>query len=295
MVRAARQEPTLWARRLCLDHAVQIFSAEHLVAAVHPWTCSAAPIHEPATGELIGVVDLTADLRTTPPAYAVACGARGPRCRDGAPSPLAQGCGTAEGGLGGRYRGAAHTQRAARRARSGSRIARRRRAADPTRCGRRNRRRRCPSRRAGGRASGAGRRRDSVASPTIATAHVPLAPETARARRGGPARDGAPGAWAALARVARGARDAPGGHDRRAARARAVRRARQGGDYPGAGPPRARLPRPAGAADSPYRLNTPIDADWLEVGRLVSRGTPARGTARPIAGRCCRLQMPPRS
>jgi transcriptional regulator of acetoin/glycerol metabolism len=52
---------------VALDHAVQIFSAEHLVAAVHPWTCSAAPIHDPATGELIGVVDLTSDLRTAHP------------------------------------------------------------------------------------------------------------------------------------------------------------------------------------------------------------------------------------
>jgi len=50
-----------------LDHPVQIFSAEHLVASVHAWTCSAAPIHEPATGELIGVVDLTASLRTNHP------------------------------------------------------------------------------------------------------------------------------------------------------------------------------------------------------------------------------------
>lgn len=50
-----------------VDHPVQIFSAEHLVAAVHPWTCSAAPVHDPATGELIGVVDLTAALRTNHP------------------------------------------------------------------------------------------------------------------------------------------------------------------------------------------------------------------------------------
>jgi GAF domain len=50
-----------------LDHPVQIFSAEHLVAAVHGWTCSAAPIHDPATGELLGVFDLTADLRTAHP------------------------------------------------------------------------------------------------------------------------------------------------------------------------------------------------------------------------------------
>jgi GAF domain len=52
---------------LALDHPVQIFSAEHVVAAVHPWTCSAAPIHDPGTGELLGVVDLTADLRTHHP------------------------------------------------------------------------------------------------------------------------------------------------------------------------------------------------------------------------------------
>lgn len=52
---------------VALDHAVQIFSAEHLIAAVHPWTCSAAPIHDPFTAELIGVVDLTADLSTAHP------------------------------------------------------------------------------------------------------------------------------------------------------------------------------------------------------------------------------------
>jgi hypothetical protein len=34
---------------------------------VHPWTCSAAPVHDPSTGELIGVVDLTAPLRTAHP------------------------------------------------------------------------------------------------------------------------------------------------------------------------------------------------------------------------------------
>lgn len=50
-----------------LDHPVQIFSAEHVLAAVHPWTCAAAPIHDPVSGELIGVIDLTADLRTNHP------------------------------------------------------------------------------------------------------------------------------------------------------------------------------------------------------------------------------------
>jgi hypothetical protein len=52
---------------LALDHPVQIFSAEHVVEAVHQWTCSAAPIHDPASRELIGVIDLTADLRTHHP------------------------------------------------------------------------------------------------------------------------------------------------------------------------------------------------------------------------------------
>jgi hypothetical protein len=52
---------------VALNHPVQIFSAEHVIAAVHPWTCSAAPIHDPGTGELLGVVDLTADLRTHHP------------------------------------------------------------------------------------------------------------------------------------------------------------------------------------------------------------------------------------
>jgi hypothetical protein len=52
---------------VALDHPIQIFSAEHVVAVVHPWTCSAAPIHDPMTGELLGVVDLTAELRTAHP------------------------------------------------------------------------------------------------------------------------------------------------------------------------------------------------------------------------------------
>ena len=46
------------------DHAVQIFSAEHFRPAVHGWTCSAAPIHDPETGRVLGVLDVTADLRT---------------------------------------------------------------------------------------------------------------------------------------------------------------------------------------------------------------------------------------
>jgi GAF domain-containing protein len=44
---------------LAADHAVQIFATEHFVEPVQAWTCSAAPVHDPETGELIGVIDLT--------------------------------------------------------------------------------------------------------------------------------------------------------------------------------------------------------------------------------------------
>jgi signal transduction histidine kinase len=44
---------------LAADHAVQIFATEHFVEVVQAWTCSAAPVHDPETGELLGVIDLT--------------------------------------------------------------------------------------------------------------------------------------------------------------------------------------------------------------------------------------------
>jgi hypothetical protein len=52
---------------LATAHSVQIFAAEHFSRRVHPWTCSAAPLRDPATGELLGVVDLTGPLRTVHP------------------------------------------------------------------------------------------------------------------------------------------------------------------------------------------------------------------------------------
>lgn len=42
-----------------VDHAVQIFAAEHYSSLVQPWTCAAAPIHDPRTGALLGAVDIT--------------------------------------------------------------------------------------------------------------------------------------------------------------------------------------------------------------------------------------------
>jgi signal transduction histidine kinase len=44
---------------LAADHAVQIFATEHFIEVVQAWTCSAAPVHDPETGELLGIIDLT--------------------------------------------------------------------------------------------------------------------------------------------------------------------------------------------------------------------------------------------
>ncbi|MDP9467556.1 MAG: GAF domain-containing protein, partial [Chloroflexota bacterium] len=44
---------------LALDQPVQIFAAEHLARPVTPWSCTAAPIHDPDSGAVLGVLDLT--------------------------------------------------------------------------------------------------------------------------------------------------------------------------------------------------------------------------------------------
>ncbi|MCB5178405.1 GAF domain-containing protein [Streptomyces antimicrobicus] len=38
---------------------VQVFGPEHFSRQVHPWTCAAAPLRDPRTGELLGAVDIT--------------------------------------------------------------------------------------------------------------------------------------------------------------------------------------------------------------------------------------------
>ncbi|GAA5170056.1 GAF domain-containing protein [Pseudonocardia eucalypti] len=43
--------------------AVAIHSAEHLVRTYHAWTCAASPVHDPDTGRIIGVVDVTGPMR----------------------------------------------------------------------------------------------------------------------------------------------------------------------------------------------------------------------------------------
>jgi signal transduction histidine kinase len=52
---------------LAADHAVQIFATEHFVEVVQAWSCSAAPVHDPETGELLGVIDVTSLLKDTHP------------------------------------------------------------------------------------------------------------------------------------------------------------------------------------------------------------------------------------
>ncbi len=47
---------------------VQLFSAEHFESAQHPWYCSAAPVHSPVTGELLGIVDVSGPALTLHPA-----------------------------------------------------------------------------------------------------------------------------------------------------------------------------------------------------------------------------------
>src|SRR3954467_7497489 len=44
---------------LALDHAVQIYGSEHFRRPVQPWSCSAAPVHDPVSGVLLGAIDVT--------------------------------------------------------------------------------------------------------------------------------------------------------------------------------------------------------------------------------------------
>ncbi len=52
---------------LALDRPVQIFGPEHLARQVTPWSCSAAPIHDPDTGAVLGVLDLTGGVEVATP------------------------------------------------------------------------------------------------------------------------------------------------------------------------------------------------------------------------------------
>ncbi|TIH33334.1 transcriptional regulator, partial [Subtercola vilae] len=44
---------------LALDHGIQIGGEEHFNRIVHPWSCTAVPVHDPRSGEVLGVIDIT--------------------------------------------------------------------------------------------------------------------------------------------------------------------------------------------------------------------------------------------
>jgi len=70
-------EGTLWSEggagtnaigtALAAEHAVQVFASEHFNEVVQEWTCAAAPVHDPDTGLVIGVIDLTGEMSTVHP------------------------------------------------------------------------------------------------------------------------------------------------------------------------------------------------------------------------------------
>jgi hypothetical protein len=70
-------EGTLWSEggagtnaigtALAAEHAVQVFASEHFNELVQSWTCAAAPVKDPETGQVIGVIDLTGDMSSVHP------------------------------------------------------------------------------------------------------------------------------------------------------------------------------------------------------------------------------------
>jgi hypothetical protein len=70
-------EGTLWSEggagtnaigtALAAEHAVQVFATEHFNEVVQAWTCAAAPVSDPDTGQVIGVIDLTGEMSTVHP------------------------------------------------------------------------------------------------------------------------------------------------------------------------------------------------------------------------------------
>ncbi|MGV9827371.1 MULTISPECIES: GAF domain-containing protein [unclassified Gordonia (in: high G+C Gram-positive bacteria)] len=44
---------------LALDKGIQVVGPEHFSSQVQEWSCAAAPVHDPATGHVIGVIDVT--------------------------------------------------------------------------------------------------------------------------------------------------------------------------------------------------------------------------------------------
>ncbi|MET2011224.1 transcriptional regulator [Microbacterium chocolatum] len=52
---------------LRLDRSVQIRGAEHYNRLVQPWSCTAAPVHDPETRRILGVIDVTGEAEAVTP------------------------------------------------------------------------------------------------------------------------------------------------------------------------------------------------------------------------------------
>jgi PAS domain S-box-containing protein len=49
------------------DHALQVFASEHFNERHHGWTCSGAPVHDPLSRRVLGVIDLSTPWETVHP------------------------------------------------------------------------------------------------------------------------------------------------------------------------------------------------------------------------------------
>jgi signal transduction histidine kinase len=52
---------------LAADHAFQVFAFEHFNERHHQWVCSGAPVHDPVSGRVVGLVDLSSLWKTAHP------------------------------------------------------------------------------------------------------------------------------------------------------------------------------------------------------------------------------------
>lgn len=52
---------------LSLDRSIQIIGPEHYASPVQKWNCTAAPVHDPVTGEVIGAIDVTGGAAAAAP------------------------------------------------------------------------------------------------------------------------------------------------------------------------------------------------------------------------------------
>lgn len=52
---------------LALGRGIQISGAEHYQRTVHPWSCTAVPFHDPDSGAVLGVVDITGTAMAVAP------------------------------------------------------------------------------------------------------------------------------------------------------------------------------------------------------------------------------------